>query len=215
MSDAPAIVISSNAAAVAAHYAQGPKRIGATLVQILRLIGGGVVSHIGREKLSGQILGVRTGTLRRALFYRVFVDANGLDAGVVVGADVKKAPQAAVMEFGGTITPKNGRYLAIPLGPALTAKGVARESARAFIANPQSLGFDHTFVNPRKTAIMGASKGQPPRAVFALKTSITVPEHSYLRAGVNERRAWILEQLGRAPADTMAGFIGEKEFLGP
>ena len=31
----------------------------------LRNVGAGIVSYIGREKLSGQILGARTGTLRR------------------------------------------------------------------------------------------------------------------------------------------------------
>jgi hypothetical protein len=196
MSDAPAITVDSNAAAVAVQYAQAPKLVGRTIVRILRTVGAGLVSYIGREKLSGQVLGVRTGTLRRALYSRVFVDANGLDAGVAVGADVKKAPQARVQEYGGTISAKGGGFLTIPVGPNLTGKGVMRVSASAFIANPESLGFDHAFVNPKKTAILGVRQDGSVEAVFALKRSVTLPERSYLRAGVNERRAWILEQLG-------------------
>lgn len=194
--DAPAITINSNAAAISVQYRNAPKLIAKNIVQIFRVIGAGMVSYIGREKLSGQVLGVRTGNLRRALYYRVFADANGLDAGVYIGADVKKAPQARVQEFGGTITAKNGKNLAIPLGPALTGKGVARMSAREFIANPESLGFVRTFVNPAKTAILGVTKSGEVQAVFALKASVTLPERSYLRAGVNERKDWIRQQLG-------------------
>jgi hypothetical protein len=205
MSDAPTIVIDSNAAAVSVQYLEAPKLVASSIVRVLRTIGAGLVSYIGRQKLSGQVLGARTGTLRRALYYRVMTDSNGLDASVYVGADVKKAPQARVQEYGGTITAKNAAHLAIPLGPALTGKGVARVSAKQFIANPGSLGFARAFVNPSKTAIMGANPGQPAVPVFALKTSVTLPERSYLRAGVNERRAWILEQLGMSLHDDAAG----------
>jgi len=191
-----AITIDSNAAAVSVQYRDAPKAIAKTIVKILNTIGAGVVRYIGREKLSGQVLGVRTGNTRRALYFRVFADANGLDAGVVIGADVKKAPGARVQEYGGTITAKNGA-LAIPLPPALTANGVARVSARVFMDNPSTLGFDAAFI--RKGVIFGKHTGGGIEPVFALKQSVTLPERSYLRAGVNERRDWILQQLGTAP----------------
>jgi hypothetical protein len=41
-------------------------------------------------------------------------------------------PYARIHEFGGTILPKRGKFLAIPLGPVLTAAGVARGGPRQY-----------------------------------------------------------------------------------
>jgi hypothetical protein len=210
-----AIAIDSNAAAVAVQYQQASKLVAKSVVKVLRTIGAGVIGYVGREKLSGQLLEARTGTLRRALFYKVFTDANGLDAGVIVGADVKKAPHAAVHEYGATIRPVKAKKLAIPLDAAKTTGGVARMSAREFMEHPESLGFERAFINPKGTAIMGVrntgSAGFDDDSdlalepVFALKDAVTIPERSYLRAGVNERRVWILQQLGASVAGVNDG----------
>ena len=191
------VTVSTNAAAVSVRYDKAPTLVGTTIVRVLRRIGAGLVRYIAREKLSGQTLTPRTGTLRRALFWKIFVAER--DAVLVVGADAKKAAYAGVQEFGGTIKPVRAKHLAIPLEAARTAKGVARMTAREFMARPEQLGFEHAFVNKRRTAIMGVRRsrgGRVAEPVFALKTSVTIPARSYVRAGVAERRDWILGELG-------------------
>lgn len=198
--------ITSNGAQVAIRYHEAPKLIAKSVVKIMRTIGATLVSYAGREKLSGQVLGVRTGNTRRALFYRIFVDAAERDVVLVFGADTRKAPGAAANEYGATIVPKTSTFLTVPLDPALTGKGVARVSAREFIANPQSLGFESSFVNRRKTAILGVRDGGPGGfdddsdrevvPVFALVKRVVLPERSFLRSSVRDKRAWIGEQLG-------------------
>lgn len=207
-SQAAVVVIAPDLAAVTVQWQNAPKLVAKSIVTIFQTIGAGLVSYIGTQLLSGQVLGVRSGNLRRSLYFRVFADPDGLSAGVYVGADIKKAPQAAVQEFGGTISAKSAGALTIPLAPDLTNNGVMRVSAREFFDNPSSLGFDHAFINPKGTAIMGVSKGQAPVPVFALKTSVTLPERSYLRAGVNERRDWILAQLGASVQSDIASNLG-------
>lgn len=205
--------ISTNAAAVSVRYDRAPTLVGTTIVRVLRRIGAGLVRHIAREKLSGQTLTPRTGNLRRALFWKIFLADR--DAVLVVGADAKKAAYAGIQEFGGTIRPTRAKHLAIPLDAARTAKGVARLSAREFMARPEQLGFEHAFVNKRRTAIMGVRRSGGERVaepVFALKSSVTIPERSYVRASVRERRDWILAELGLHTGEAIQAAIdGETE----
>jgi hypothetical protein len=198
--------ISSNAAAVSVRYDQAPKLIASNIVKIFRQIGAGLQAAVVRDKLSGRMgqsaLARRTGTLARAIFYKITLDTgDSQDAVLVLGADRKKAAYAAAQEYGATITPKHGRYLTVPIGPALTAKGVARVSAREFISNPQSLGFESSFVNRAKTAILGRREDGQVEPVFALKARVVIPERSYLRSTVTERCGWIREQLGLGAMD--------------
>ena len=196
------IDVSTNAASVSVRYTDAPKLVATTVVQTFRRIGAGLQRHAVREKLNGQVLERRTGTLARALFSQIWLD--GKDAVLTFGADKAKAKGAAIQEYGGTIRPTHAQHLAIPLDAARTAKGVARLSAREFIAHPESLGFESTFVNKRRTAIMGVRGGEA-EPVFALKTSVTLPARSYLRSTVDDKRAWILAQLGGDVADALQG----------
>src|SRR5919109_5216953 len=139
------IDVSTNAASVSVRYTDAPKLVATTVVQTFRRIGAGLQRHAVREKLNGQVLERRTGTLARALFSQIWLD--GKDAVLTFGADKAKAKGAAIQEYGGTIRPTHAQHLAIPLDAARTAKGVARLSAREFIAHPESLGFESTFVN--------------------------------------------------------------------
>jgi hypothetical protein len=182
------IDISSNAAAVSVNYHEAPKLVSKTIVRVLTVIGSGLVQWVKLQKLAGQVLNYRTRTLSRAI--------------------VSKAPYAREQEYGGPIAAKNGTFLTIPVGPNLTPGGVMRVSPRAFIADPTSLGFEREFVNRRRTAIMGVNRGEKPQPVFALKTSVMLPERSYLRSTVDDRRQWIAQQFGQGlqdVADTLNG----------
>lgn len=81
----------------------------------LRMRGGG----------SGTV-GVRSGRLRSSLGQVTTV--NGSLINTLLGS--MGVVYARIQEFGGTIRPKKGKYLAIPVGPALTAAGVARFGPR-------------------------------------------------------------------------------------
>lgn len=70
----------------------------------------------------GTSLKVRTGNLRRHFFNHV--EGEGGNRVLTVG--VAGVPYARIQEMGGTVRAKNGKYLAIPIGPALTAAGVAK-----------------------------------------------------------------------------------------
>lgn len=73
-------------------------------------------------------LRVRTGMLRASIAGRA--ESQGQDVIVTLaGGGMGQrgpVPYAGVQEFGGTIRPRRGKYLAIPVGPALTRAGVAR-----------------------------------------------------------------------------------------
>lgn len=215
--------ISSNAAAVAVRYREAPKLIAKNVVQIFRKIGAGLQAAVIRDKLSSRVgqqaLGRRTGNLARAIYYKITLDTAAQDVVLVLGADRKKAAYAAAQEFGATIVPKHGKYLTIPIGAALTANGVARVSVREFIDNPHSLGFEGSFVNKAKTAIMGVRDTGPggfddnedhqAEPVFLLRTRVVIPERSYLRTTVTERRGWIREQLGMSAYDSVAEALSQ------
>src|SRR5262249_40496883 len=96
-------------------------------------------------------------------------------------------------------------HLAIPLGPALTASGVARMRARDFIASPAALGFDRAFVNPAKTAIMGVQHGEVV-PVFALVSQVTLKPAGYLSTALADNRAGIAQQLGSDLRDDLNAF---------
>ncbi len=191
-----------DAGRVGARCAEASKKIEQNITAAFRKLGPQLTLIVAREKLSGppkagmagtgNLLGRRSGGLIRALFSKVFV-ANR-ETVLVVGADTKKAAYARILHEGGVIRPVHAQHLAIPLDAARTAKGVARMSAREFISNPESLGFDRAFVNRKGTAIMGA-RGDVAEPVFALKDSVTMPARPYIRDTVFERRTWILEQL--------------------
>jgi hypothetical protein len=188
------LTIDTNAANLAIRYEKAPRLIAGTLVRVFRRIGAGLVKYVVNEKLDNTLLHKRTGNLRRAIFSRIFLE--GLDAVLVLGADVKKAIYARVHEYGGTIKAIHSANLAIPLDVARTAKGVARLSAREFIQNPQALGFETSFLSRKRTAIMGGRADGTFAPVFALKKQVTIPERSYLRSTIRDKREWILQELG-------------------
>lgn len=77
----------------------------------------------------------RTGALARAYGYKTARDGNAVDLRVGVmkpRADARTLAYAAAHEYGATISPKRGKYLAIPLDAAKTAAGVTRGEPRSF-----------------------------------------------------------------------------------
>lgn len=81
-----------------------------------------------KERLSGAgpaSLARRTGQLARSLDAVVVSHPRAVVMTAFIGGGV---PYARIHEHGGVITPKKGKYLAIPLGPAKTRGGDSRVS---------------------------------------------------------------------------------------
>jgi len=146
-----------------------------------------VMGHV-----SNDLLHVRTGTLRRAVFYRV--ETSGRDALVRVGADLTKAPYGRIQNVGGEVRPVRSQFLTIPLEPNLTGNGVMRVNAREFIANPGSIGFTGSFVTRLKTAIMGVRPDGSVEPVFALVKSVRIKPTGYIAHSLTENKQLIQEE---------------------
>ena len=148
------------------------------------------------QNTSNALLNVRTGRLRRAIFYRVEESADGVV--VRAGADLSKAPYGRIHNFGGIIRPVKAKFLTIPVGSNLTPNGVMRVNAREFISNPGSLGFTGSYVNRAKTAIMGTREGVPPEPVFALSKSVTIRPTGYVTGSLEVNHGFTRDQLNGA-----------------
>lgn len=121
----------------------------------------------------------RTRTLSRSIHIEVLLEEE-TQAEVTVGTDVE---YAAMQEFGGTITPKNAKYLAIPLTKAAEAV-----SPRSF---PGKL-------RPVMNGQSGVLVDDGGAAQYALKKSVTIPAHPYLRPALDENVEAVKDSMARA-----------------
>ena len=174
-------------------------------------------AHTVRTKASGQRLGVRSGTLRRSIVGGA-TEYKG-DPAMVVG--VFRGPAlayAGVQEFGTvgkggklpTIRPKNGKALAIPVGPVLTPAGVPRYDSPLQdpeLPSRESGEVYRPFKGPGAFGGLFSLDGVL-RWVLVSKVDIT-PKH-YLLDSVNERLPAIAESLARAFGRVLTGKIDPK-----
>ncbi len=155
-------------------------------------------SYIRTEKLSGQVLRVRSGRLRSSITHRVAQEGD--DTVARVGTNVI---YAKIHEYGGTITPKNAQYLTIPLPVALTAAGVARYRARDLISQPSLGGFKATFF--RNHVLYGKYPSGRVVPVFVLKKSVRIPERSYMRSSLREKAREVILMVFKTIKDVVEG----------
>lgn len=186
--------------AVIVTLASGSKNISKALVQKLARVGLGLERFVKGEQLSGQALKARTGTGRRSVFNRLEANEAAGEVAVVVGADLRKARYMRAQDRGATLTPKNGQFLTIPLGPAKTANGVSRFTARQVITSPGSYGFTGTFFKGRvlfgkKTDLRHAKGSGAAVALFALVPSVKLKQVGYLANAIREKGQWAADEV--------------------
>lgn len=133
-------------------------------------------------------LNVRTGRLRASIQGTVEQDGGGsfsivLRAGTPDGGRV---PYARIHEEGGTIRPKRGRFLKIPVGPALTGAGVSR------LPPGRSGGF--RFVPTPRGGVLVGRDGQ---VWFVLKQQVTIPARPYLAPAIATIQPRLADDLTR------------------
>ena len=181
------------AAAVVARLGRGPAVVHDVSVQVMQRVALRLHADVHDNRISGQLLGVRTGTTRRALFQRVYL--AGEDIYAVVGVDVTKAPGARANEFGAVIRPVNHEFLTVPIGNALTGKKVQKFDARTLFQNPRSLGYVGAFV--AKHVIFGKKADGSIDPLFALKRSVTLKKVGYLASAREAMAKWLPEETDR------------------
>lgn len=189
------------AEALALKLERSPKDIGKRLVSAFVKVGLGLVRHLKENELSGQALNVRTGHGRRSVTYRVFTQGN--DIAVVAGPDLSKAKYMRAQDKGATITPVRARNLTIPIGEALTAKGVGRFTARQLISAPGSFGYVGTFVHNR--VIFGKKADGNIVPLFVLKPSIRLKPVGFMAHTLSEKRGWANDVIMSVVKDSLNG----------
>ena len=112
-------------------------------------------------------LSKRSGTLVNSIIASVRV--NGDTFATIQGSIGSDAPYAGIQEFGGTIVPKNAKYLTVPLAAALDGSGVP--------IYPQARDWPNTFVAKSKAGnlIIFQKRGTSIVPLYVLKSSVTIP----------------------------------------
>jgi HK97 gp10 family phage protein len=144
------------------------------------LAGGMVLLNKARKNIKDLGL-IRTRTLSRSLSQKV-VEQSATAVAVEVGTNLE---YAAIQEYGGTVTAKKSKYLAIPL--TKTARGAG--SPRNF---PLTL---HLVKGGSGNLVLVSDEGQ---AHYVLKTSVTIPARPYLRPAFDDNKEEIRAAIGDA-----------------
>lgn len=120
----------------------------------------------------------RSGTLRRSI--RAVAERQGLRLMVGVEAGSERIGYARLQEEGGTVRPVRGRFLAIPLPPALTGAGVPRYSG------PRAAG-ELRFVPIRggQAGLLVRTKGAQ-EALYLLVREARIPATRFLGRAMDE-----------------------------
>jgi hypothetical protein len=146
------------------------KAVGPAVRYQLTRFGGLAQKHIMRQ-VSGGILKTRTGKLRRSIRFNIKLGNNHYyleigSHGVVY---------ARILEKGGTITPKNAKFLTIPL-PGV--KGRASNYPDAFVIKSK-----------KGNLLLVQKKGRSGIVpLFVLKKSVKIPDFWWLKGSMEEKR---------------------------
>jgi HK97 gp10 family phage protein len=145
--------------------------------------GGLVVLNAAKANIQKNGL-MRTRTLSRSVHIEI-TESSAEQATVEIGTNLE---YAAIHEFGGTITPKSSKYLAIPVGN--------------YIGSPRN----HADLKLRKTGAGNLVMVDGNGAVqYVLKQSVTIQAKPYLRPAFDEKQ----EEAQNAMADAFAKLIAE------
>lgn len=185
----------------------------------------GVLQHlhaaVARNIGPGGLVGRRTGNLARSLMELVTVTEDGVTG--ELWPDDAKVAYGAIQEDGGTLIPKNAKYLTIPLEAMLTGVGVARGTARQVIESPEAFGYGGTFFakgilfgklgktakGNRRWRRGGSGEQTTVIPLFALKTSVTIPGRHYMATTLIQEWAWIADYLETVTGDIVNVIFGE------
>lgn len=174
---------------------------GGRLKAILRkeLIATGIEAQGNVQAKIEERLKVRTGALRRSPASRIEILDRWPQLTVSAGGargGRGELRYAALQEFGGTVRPVKGRFLAIPVGPALTAAGVPRYASPrdvpglAYVQSRKGQPLLVMAQNAGKVGKSGRAGGSAKGGTLAgsvwyiLRRSVTIRGKFFVRDGV-------------------------------
>lgn len=195
---------------LAINLAQAPKVVPQQLERWMTATVQHLHAAVNKNIGNGGLIGRRTGNLARSIQELVRVTPDGVIG--EVWPDPTLIPYGGIQEEGGTIVPKRGQYLTIPLEAMLTGNGVARGTAAAVRANPGAFGFKASFVPKGHEVIMGKQSNGSAIPLFALKRSVTIPAHHYLATTLIQNWQWIADRLEAATGEIVKVLFGEGAF---
>lgn len=155
---------------------------------------------------SGDPIQTRSGALRRSFGW----ETRGSGLAQELRIFSAGLPYARVQEFGGTIRPKNKRYLTIPLPDALTPGGSLKGGAKLVKSGSKYVTADGvpTFIfrSKRGNLLIGSrAKNGALRLLYTLKPSVTLkPRLGFGQTFEKVTRPKLIEQLNAAARRALA-----------
>ncbi len=140
------------------------------------LEGAKVITDEARANIQKQGL-IKTRTLSRSISEAI-EERSATRAVVAIGTNLE---YAAIHEYGGTIRPKNGKYLAIPVG---TYKGSPTTHADLKVVKTRS-----------GSLVMLDDNGT---VQYVLKPSVTIPARPYLRPALDDKKEEARQRIGES-----------------
>lgn len=145
-------------------------------------------------------LATRTGSLKRSVRGTSVVTGDGVEIRVRAGGEGADLRYAAIQEYGGIIRPKTGKYLTIPVGPALTASGDSRYASARDVPGlvfVQSLKGQPLLVkaNDERSGKKGKLKVAAGTVYFVLRTQVSIKGQHYLSDALNQVAKTVPDQL--------------------
>lgn len=145
-------------------------------VSLLRAVGAGsqIILRAVKENILKQGLW-RTRTLSRSV-HREVTERTSTRAAVEIGTNLE---YARIHEFGGTITARQGKYLAIPVG--------------SYKGSPRQYGDLRPVKTKGGALILMDATGT---AQYVLKRSVEIPTRPYMRPAFDEKKDAAVREVG-------------------
>jgi hypothetical protein len=152
--------------------------------------------ELAREEYDRAGLHVRTGALKGSIEVAgIETSSNTISGSVVAG---QRLPYARAQEYGAIIRPTHSRFLAIPIGEALTERGIARFRPRDIVSQG---GYTGTFF---KGNVLFGKRGKGVAVpLFALKRSVTIPARPFMRPALIKVRPVFEQYLRMAVSESL------------
>ena len=151
---------------------------------------------IAEEELTGQVLETRTGQLKKAIKTTDAEWKGDIVEGKIGIAEGPAERYAGILEEGGTIYPKRGKYLAIPLPAARTRRGVIK--GKYNVSNLRELNM-FLFKSKAGNLILAMKKKLKTKTniipLFVLKRSVTIQPHKYMERGAERLRRTLTAEI--------------------
>lgn len=159
-------------------FALSAKKAQTGMQKALKAWGNAYITTLVTTRLHGRPgLNRRSGNLARD--WVVEADTSSTDASITIKSQGIANAYAGLQERGGTIKPKSGRFLWIPIGDNVTKNGTAKLTPTQAIAMPHFISWS------KGPVFFGKAPGKQTKKQFAqnfgitplflLRTSVTVP----------------------------------------